>query len=94
VIPDQENPMIDAGKLSEWTELAKRDDWHRTFIGSDIRQMLGEIERLQGGLEKIAKRWPCSDAHHMSMVARDTLGWPASAYARDGVEQSAPAEVR
>jgi len=33
-------------QLDQWTQFARRDDWHQTFVGSDIRQMLGEIERL------------------------------------------------
>ncbi len=32
---------------------ARRDDWHRCFVGSDIRQMLGEIERLRAALLNI-----------------------------------------
>lgn len=32
--------------LERWTEWARRDDWHQLFVGSDIRQMLGEIHRL------------------------------------------------
>lgn len=40
--------MIDNNiPLEHWIELARRDDWHRHFVGSDIRRMLGEIERLQ-----------------------------------------------
>lgn len=33
--------------LTAWKELARRDDWHTTFVGSDIRCMIGEIERLR-----------------------------------------------
>lgn len=33
--------------LAQWKELARRDDWYTHFVGSDIRQMIGEIERLR-----------------------------------------------
>jgi len=33
--------------LTEWITAARRDDWHMTFVGSDIRCMLGEIDRLR-----------------------------------------------
>ncbi len=35
-----------------WTEWARRDDWHERFVGSDIRQMLGEITRLRAALKE------------------------------------------
>ena len=34
-------------------EDARRDDWHLRFVGSDIRQMLGEIERLRAAAKEI-----------------------------------------
>ena len=52
--------MIDQATLEQWTELAKRDDWHMTFVGSDIRIMLGEITRLRSELS--ALRAPADDA--------------------------------
>lgn len=40
-----------------WVEQARSDDWHTAFDGSDIRQMLSEIIRLQalndGALEAL-----------------------------------------
>jgi hypothetical protein len=39
--------MLSDDELARWTEWAKRDDWHQLFVGSDIRQMLGEIVRLR-----------------------------------------------
>lgn len=33
--------------LELWKEWARRDDWHYNFVGSDIRQLIGEIERLR-----------------------------------------------
>jgi hypothetical protein len=47
--------IIDKNTLRRWTEQARRDDWHQTFVGSDIRQMLAEIERLIT-LDEMAKR--------------------------------------
>jgi len=38
-------------RLEKWKELAKRDDWHLHFVGSDIREMIAEIERLKRFLE-------------------------------------------
>lgn len=46
---------IDHETLVRWQELAKRDDWHQHFVGSDIRQMLGEIDRLR---RDYSLRWP------------------------------------
>lgn len=45
--PEQLAERIDAETLAKWKELAKRDDWHLNFVGSDIRIMLSEIERLR-----------------------------------------------
>lgn len=39
--------MIDERTLNRWTELARRDDWHQLFVGSDVRLMLSEINRLR-----------------------------------------------
>lgn len=38
---------ISNSQLLDWQVAARRDDWHKTFVGSDIRQMLSEIERLR-----------------------------------------------
>lgn len=46
--------MISEAQLKQWTEQARRDDWHMTFVGSDIRVMLGEIGRLQAALKPFA----------------------------------------
>jgi hypothetical protein len=32
-------------------EEARRDDWHMLYVGSDIRQLIGEIERLRDSEE-------------------------------------------
>lgn len=34
---------------------ARRDDWHITFVGSDIRQLIGTIEELQAIVDKLPK---------------------------------------
>jgi hypothetical protein len=39
--------------LTGWTTQARRDDWHMSFVGSDIRCMLAEIERLRNGDERL-----------------------------------------
>lgn len=39
--------MIDEATLAQWKDWARRDEWHVLFVGSDIRQMVGEIERLR-----------------------------------------------
>lgn len=39
--------MIDPETLKIWNDWAKRDDCWKFFIPSDIRLMLGEIERLK-----------------------------------------------
>ena len=33
--------------LEQMFEEACRDDWHMIYVGSDIRQLIGEIERLR-----------------------------------------------
>lgn len=42
--------------IERWAEWAKRDDWHEFFVGSDIRQMLGEISRWRAGINRLANR--------------------------------------
>lgn len=45
--------MIEKSTLQRWGELAKRDDWHMLFVGSDIRLLLGEVERLRSALKAV-----------------------------------------
>lgn len=33
--------------IDRWIEIARRDDWHMRFVGSDIRTILSEIKRLR-----------------------------------------------
>lgn len=39
--------------IDEMEQEARRDDWHTLFVGSDIRQLIGEIKRLEGELAAI-----------------------------------------
>jgi hypothetical protein len=41
------NNLIDEVTLTDMEERAKHDDWHRSFVGSDIRLLIAEIRRLQ-----------------------------------------------
>ena len=45
--------MMDRDTLQKWIYQSRRDDWHRTFVGSDIRQMLGEIDRQATGIARL-----------------------------------------
>lgn len=50
--------MIDAATLEKWTLLARRDDCFTaadSFVPSDIRRMLVEIERLRNIENKLLK---------------------------------------
>lgn len=46
--------MITAERLKEWQHWARRDEACKLFVPSDIRQMLGEVERLRGTLKALA----------------------------------------
>ncbi len=39
--------MIDGETFATWLGWAKRDDWHLKFVGSDIRVMLADLDRLR-----------------------------------------------
>jgi hypothetical protein len=57
--------------IERWLEWARRDDWHAYFVGSDIRQMLGEIERLR---EKTLRNYSDGDIagefHYRASLAK------------------------
>lgn len=53
---------ISAEQLEQWTNVARRDDWHRTLVGSDIRGMLGEIERLRSDIDRLTGWRPIETA--------------------------------
>ena len=58
--------------LDQMEQEARRDDWHRIFVGSDIRQLIGRIRELEaannkyqrvcdgcGGIVSGAEEFPC-----------------------------------
>ena len=49
--------------LAIWKEMARRDDWHMRFVGSDIRLMIQEIERLRPKFYRLFK-----EAHQGGLV--------------------------
>lgn len=55
--------MISKDTLDQWKQWARRDDWHLYFVGSDIRQMIGEVERLQCAISQSADR---SERHSLA----------------------------
>lgn len=67
--------MISQDELNKWTGIARRDDWHMHFVGSDIRVMLGEIGRLRKALEQIAGG-PFTGASTIARDALDDVGNP------------------
>lgn len=46
--------MVDFTKAKE---NSRRDDWYKFFVGSDIREMIGEIERLRSENERIQRAY-------------------------------------
>lgn len=54
----------------EALKLELRDDVHREHA----RRVRGEISRLTGALEKIAKGYPCGSMEDMRRVAKDAIG--------------------
>ena len=45
--------MITEGQWKRWKDNSTTDDHLRTYVLSDIRQMLGEIERMSEALRSI-----------------------------------------
>ncbi len=41
--------------LEQMKAEARRDNWHVTFVGSDVRQLISEIERLQAIVDKLPR---------------------------------------
>ncbi len=73
--------MLTGGQIVKWIEWSRRDDWHRLFVGSDVRLMLGEIQRLRAALMAIRDEderdsHPCGPAvyGHLGKMAMDALG--------------------
>lgn len=46
--------MIDPEMLENWKHVARRDDACNYFVPSDIRVMIGEIERLQAEVKRLS----------------------------------------
>lgn len=53
--------LLPQSQLDQWTDWARRDDWHERFVGSDIRQMLGEIARLRDRAPSPLSQWTDRD---------------------------------
>jgi hypothetical protein len=49
-VPAEPTPARPQLPLDRWREWARRDDWHRLFVGSDIRQLIGEIDHCRAML--------------------------------------------
>ncbi len=61
--------------------IARRDDWHLHLVGSDLRQILGEVERLSGQvrdrLVKTIAGWK-KRLGRLDMMAAEMLGTPGA----------------
>lgn len=44
---------ISEERLMQLTEIARLDDWYMHLVGSDIREMLVEIERLRETIRRL-----------------------------------------
>lgn len=67
--------------LDELIEIARRDDWHLILVGSDLRQILGEVARLQvidrEQLKGKAKDWKIR-LGTLDMMAAEMLATPGA----------------
>ena len=45
--------LANTSEFQTWKENAKRDDWYTLFVGSDIRQLIGEVERLTNRINEL-----------------------------------------
>ena len=61
--------------LTEWTTMARRDDWHMSFVGSDIRCMLGEIASLRA---QIASAMKALEGVYDHMDRNGMVNWPVA----------------
>jgi len=61
-VATQKRPQmpIDPKTFAQWQEWSKLDTWHHHFVGSDIRQMLGEIERLCAKVNELEDSLDCA----------------------------------
>ena len=42
--------LLSDDQIDAFVALARRDDWHRHFVGSDIRMILGDLMRARAAL--------------------------------------------
>lgn len=65
--------MITDALLAQWAEIAKRDDWHRSFVGSDIRQLIGEVQRHRAAAQNPVPTYaqPCSNHEYLTSGCPD-----------------------
>ena len=45
--------MISSEQLQEWIKVSRRDDCFDRLVPSDVRLMLGEIDRLREGIGRL-----------------------------------------
>lgn len=64
---------ISNSQLLDWQVAAQRDDWRETFVASDIRRILSEIERLRAALKEIADD-PTGVSSYQADIAKRALG--------------------
>lgn len=66
--------MLTDKQLDAWAETAKRDDWHFHFVGSDIRQLVGELQRLRSATAPFAKAASVGIITYDAVEAADLYG--------------------
>jgi hypothetical protein len=66
--------MLTDEDLAAWAEQAKRDDWHQRFVGSDLRQLIGELQRLRAATEPFAKAAAVGICTYNAVAAADLYG--------------------
>jgi len=52
-IPELDGAPDVTGDLDEVVHYARVDDWHRHFVGSDIRQLIGRCQRAEAEVKRI-----------------------------------------
>lgn len=80
-----------AARLPQWREWARRDDWHTLFVGSDIREMLSEIERLRALVKfhQKASVEECSEIERLRAALTDIATETCSASGAAGIAKDA-----
>lgn len=70
------SPLAHTSEFKIWKEDARRDDWHTRFVGSDIRQLIGEVERLTERLRAAAPLLTVPTARDLAETIH-AARWPA-----------------